>query len=63
MIHDVVVLFLTFFKKVIKAAKGRPVVILNPRMLFMPTETNEYETAYLLKQFTVQPVKTNPKVS
>lgn len=48
--------------QVIQAAKGRPVVLLNPKMVHMPRETNEYDTVYLLRQFSVQPIKTDPRV-
>lgn len=44
------------------AAKGRPVVLLNPRVPYMPVETDGFETVYQLRQYNVQPVKTNPKV-
>lgn len=46
-----------------QAAKGRPVVLLNPRMVHMPRETADYDTIYLLRQFNVQPIKIDPRVS
>lgn len=48
--------------QVIQAAKGRPVVLLNPRMIHMPRETNDYDTVYLLRQFNVHPIKSDPRV-
>lgn len=46
----------------IEAAKGRPVILVNPRMSFMPLELSDFDTAYLLKQFSVVPVKTDMQV-
>ncbi|CAN0283224.1 unnamed protein product [Scytosiphon promiscuus] len=43
------------------AAKGRPVVLVNPRVPYMPVETDGFEMVYQLRQYNVQPVKTNPK--
>lgn len=48
--------------QVINAASGRPVVLLNPRMEQMPMEAIDYETIYLLRQFSVQPVQADPRV-
>lgn len=45
-----------------EAAKGRPVLLLNPRMVHMPRETNDYDTVYLLRQFKVQAIKSDPRV-
>lgn len=49
--------------QVIREANGRPVVIMNPRLPYTPVEIEEFETVYQLRQYNVQPVKTNPKVS
>lgn len=48
--------------QVILGAKGRPVVVLNPRTPYMPFEMEEFETVYQLRQYNVQPTKVNPKV-
>lgn len=31
-------------------------------MVHMPRETNDYDTVYLLRQFNVQPIKSDPRV-
>lgn len=49
--------------QVVAAADGRPVVVLNPRVPYMPFEMEAFETAYQLRQYNVQPAKTNPKAS
>ncbi|CAM9373933.1 unnamed protein product [Ectocarpus sp. 12 AP-2014] len=51
----------TVLREIILAAKGRPVVLITPRMPYMPVETDGFETVYQLKQYNVQPVPTNPK--
>ncbi|CAN0029269.1 unnamed protein product [Laminaria digitata] len=48
-------------REVIEAAKGRPMVLINPRMVHMPRETNDYDTVYLLRQFNVHPIKSDPR--
>lgn len=49
--------------QVIREANGRPVVVLNPRLPYTPVEMEGFETVYQLRQYNVQPVKVNPKVS
>ena len=49
--------------QVIFAANGRPVVVLNPHVPYMPFEMEAFEIVYQLRQYNVQPAKTNPKAA
>lgn len=49
--------------QVVLAANGRPVVVLNPKVPYMPFEMEAFEIAYQLRQYNVQPAKANPKAA
>lgn len=49
--------------QVILAANGRPVVVMNPRVPYMPFEMEAFEIVYQLRQYNVQPAKANPKAA
>ncbi|CAM9605672.1 unnamed protein product [Sphacelaria rigidula] len=49
--------------KVIGAAKGRPIVVINPKVSHKPREMARYETVYQLRQFKVIPIKVDPRES
>eukprot|EP00903_Cladosiphon_okamuranus_P017750 g16339.t1 len=53
----------TVLREVILVANGRPVVVLNPRVPYMPFEMEAFEIVYQLRQYNVQPAKANPKAA
>eukprot|EP00752_Nemacystus_decipiens_P011914 g10565.t1 len=53
----------TVLREVILAANGRPVVVMNPRVPYMPFEMEAFEIVYQLRQHDVQPVKADPRAA